>query len=202
MFIETIDLLRCPKEHEETWLVAAFTRMKGRFVIDGTLGCPVCNASFPIEKGIADFRSVRAQRDEHATMPDDSSEAMHVAAFLNLLRPGATVVLDGSHAAHAIAVANMTQCRVIALNPSIDVAENELTSTILSDSRIPLATASVDGIAAASQAIVSDSARALKPAGRLIAPLGTSIPPALSELARDERRVIAEARGPLVQLSR
>ena len=30
-----IDLLRCPREHEETWLVAAFNRMEGRFIVEG-----------------------------------------------------------------------------------------------------------------------------------------------------------------------
>lgn len=202
MFIETIDLLRCPSEHEETWLVAAFTRMEGRFVTDGTLGCPICNASFPIEKGIADFRSERITPARKTSMPADPEEAMRVAAFLNLVRQGATVVLDGEEARHAVDVANITRCRVIALNPALDIPDTELTSTILCDSRVPLATASLDGIGATNQAVVDDSARILKPGGRLVTSANASIPPALSELARDERHIIAEAQRPLVQLSR
>ena len=57
MHIELIDLLRCPREHEETWLVAAFTRIQDRVVSEGRLGCPVCSAAYPIESGIANFVS-------------------------------------------------------------------------------------------------------------------------------------------------
>ena len=55
MFIELVDALRCPRPHEESWLVLAATRLEARHVREGALGCPVCRAEYPIRDGIADF---------------------------------------------------------------------------------------------------------------------------------------------------
>ena len=203
MFIETIDLLRCPREHEETWLVAAFTKMNGRFVVEGSLGCPICEATYVIANGIADFTAESSPRAMKSSRESNETEqAIRLAAFLNLVRPGSTVVLEGDQAVYAPAIASMTQCRVIALDPSHDVTETEQTSTIHAGDRIPLGTSSVDGVAAMSAAIISDAARVLKPGSRLVAPAGLPLHPALTELARDDTSVVAEAAGPLIRLSR
>jgi hypothetical protein len=203
LFIETIDLLRCPREHEETWLVAAFTKMNGRFVVEGSLGCPICEATYIISNGIADFTIKSSSR---ATMSSNESidpeQAIRLAAFLNLVRPGSTVVLEGDRAIYAPAIASMTQSRVIALNPSHDVAETEQISTIHTGDRIPLGTSTVDGVAAMSAMIIADAARVLKPGSRLVAPASLPLHPALTELARDDTSVVAEAAGPLIRLSR
>src|SRR2546423_13307889 len=50
-----IDLLRCVNDHEDTWLVASFTQITNRMVIEGTLGCPICSAEYEITGGVADF---------------------------------------------------------------------------------------------------------------------------------------------------
>lgn len=55
MHLELVDLLRCPKPHTTSVLVAAANRVEQRFVIDGTLGCPECLAEYPIENGVAMF---------------------------------------------------------------------------------------------------------------------------------------------------
>ena len=55
MFIELIDLLRCTKPHDETWLVAAFNTVSNRFVQEGKLGCPTCSAEYWIRDGVGDF---------------------------------------------------------------------------------------------------------------------------------------------------
>lgn len=202
MFIETIDLLRCPRDHEETWLVAAFTKMNGRFVADGKLGCPICNASYSITDGVADFRGDTSAAPIGAAAEANDQDAMMLAAFLNLVREGSTVVLEGEEARHAVAVANITRCRVIALNPSANVEETELTSTVRSGGRIPLATRSVDGVASGDQAVIRDAPRVLRAAGRIVVPAESELPPELREIARDDERIIGESVGPLVGLSR
>ena len=203
MFIETIDLLRCPREHEETWLVAAFTKMNGRFVVEGSLGCPICEATYLISNGIADFTGESPPRARMSSNEgDDPEQAIRLAAFLNLARSGSTVVLEGDQAVHATAIANITQCRVIVLNPSHAVIETEQTSTIHAADRIPLRTSTVDGVAAMSATIIADAARVLKPGIRLVAPASLPLHPALTELARDDTSIVAEAAGPLIRLSR
>lgn len=203
MFIETIDLLRCPREHDETWLVAAFTTLRDRFVLDGTLGCPVCDAVYPIADGIADFSLSGQEATECGdTAAPDPDYALRLAAFLNLMSPGHTVVLEGAHAAHAAEVATITQCRVIAVTPLIRLDDTELTSTVCATGRIPLASASLAGVALTNAGLAGEAARVLRRGGRLVGPAEMILPPAFSELARDDTHVVAESKGPLVGLSR
>src|SRR5687768_17771356 len=95
MHIEFIDLLRCPNQHEDSWLVAAFYRMDGRVVVEGKLGCPVCGAEYFIRDGVAVFNEIPAPG--HA-LPDPDPDGTLLAALLNLERPGMLVLLAGSWA--------------------------------------------------------------------------------------------------------
>ena len=203
MYIELIDLLRCPRDHEETWMVAAFTRMDGRFVIEGKLGCPVCSASYRISSGIADLRvdsSIPAHQENPATANPD--RAMRLAALLNLTRPGALAILEGDNAGSAPEVSGIGQCRVIALNPALRVEDSERVATVLADARIPFASSSVYGIAMSDERLSDDTARVLQAGGRAVLPAGANLPGGLNELARDDRNVVAEFVGPMVSLRR
>ena len=55
MFIEVTDLLRCPAEHDEAYLVLLPEVMEGREVTAGRLGCPVCHAEYPVREGVAEL---------------------------------------------------------------------------------------------------------------------------------------------------
>src|SRR4029453_8595885 len=55
MFIELVDSLRCLEAHDETWLVAAASRMAGRHPLQGGLGVPVCPREYAVRDGTAWF---------------------------------------------------------------------------------------------------------------------------------------------------
>jgi len=200
VYIEMIDLLRCPLEHEETWLVAAFSRMNGRFVMEGKLGCPVCNASYEVTDGIARFAEFTAPREGAAVEHDD---AVRTAALLNLTRPGSLAVLCGNDAGVAEQVSAMTQCRVIALNPSSLIDETEYVAVIHALDRFPIGSASVDAVAIGDcDRMLADAARILRPSGRLTAPASSTLPEGFRELARDDVTVVCERVSPLVTIGR
>lgn len=203
MHIELIDLLRCPKDHDETWLVAAFTSIEDRIVEEARLGCPVCRSSYPVHFGIPDFAeggsALALCSGEVYREPED---AMRLAAFLNLARPGSLAILQGDHAALAGLVSELTQSRVIAIDPAVRVYDSELAAAVCSDSRIPLASGSADGLALSDSRYIQDAARVLRQGGRLLAPSDISLPPGLTEIARDESTVVAEAYGPVISLRR
>jgi uncharacterized protein YbaR (Trm112 family) len=203
LFIELIDLLRCPRDHEETWLVAAFNEMSARFVITGTLGCLVCQSTYRITAGVADLRTTSnatSAADDHQS---DSDAPMRLAAFLNLVRPGMTILLTGGDAAYAPVIGDLTETRVFTVNPGAPVQESERVATVLADSRLPFATASIDGIAVHDESFSMDEfARVLKPGARLVAPASVQLAGAFRELARDAKYVVAEALGPLLTLRR
>ena len=200
MYIESIDLLRCPQEHEETWLVAAFTRMDGRFVVEGKLGCPICNASYDIVDGIACFSGEVS--DAFAPKVDQDA-VVRTAALLNLTRPGAVAVLCGDEANAAEDISELTQCRIIALNPSANIEDTERVATVVCANRIPLASSSVEAIAlGACAALVSDVARILRPGGRMTANTDIALPRELREIARDDSTVVVESVGAVITLQR
>ena len=100
MFIELIDALRCPVPHDESWLVAAATRVEARHIVEGTVGCPVCKAEYPIHDGVADFRSGEAAPLAAPSAPD-AELAMRVAAMLDLADSQGFAVLLGAWGSQA-----------------------------------------------------------------------------------------------------
>lgn len=207
MYIELIDLLRCPRLHEETWLVAAFSQMEGRFVIEGKLGCPICSASFPIKRGTADFRDDASDLSANDDEMDAASEevSLRVAGMLGLTRAGAAVVLSRMPSAIAVSVAELSGVRVICVNPTTVGGEAENVAAVRVDQQLPLASGSIDAmmlVEPLSVQAMAEALRVLKTGGRLVAPAATALGGNLRELARDERYIVAEFTGPLVGLSR
>src|SRR5947209_470348 len=116
MFIELIDKLRCPNPHELTWLVAAIESAEDRDVISATLGCPICHATYPIVRGIADFSGGAAIA--HAGLePATMEETMRLAALLDLATPGGFVALTGAWTALAPALHVTTDVHVLVIDP-------------------------------------------------------------------------------------
>lgn len=219
MHIEFIDLFRCPLPHEETWLVAAFSQVSGRFVVEGKLGCPVCGAEYPIRSGVADFGDWSGITRNRPASEGDAADAspplaaagdeevMRVAAMLALSRPGMLVLLGGSMTPLAHHLSTLASVRVVTLNAtSADSEESEAVASIRVDAAIPVASRSVDGIALDARGIssvpVAEVARVLKPGGRLAAPVSLTLPASMREIARDDRHVVAESVGELVILGR
>ncbi|HEX6576593.1 MAG TPA: hypothetical protein VF042_16615 [Gemmatimonadaceae bacterium] len=199
MYIEMLDLLRCPVEHEETWLVASFHRMDGRFVIEGKLGCPICSAEYEITNGVADFGGARQETDRSEA---DDDAVIRTAALLNLTRPGSLAVLCGETAGVANRLAEMTQARIIALNPLTKIEETELVGVVTTAGRIPLASSSVDAIAIGECNVAADAVRILKPGSRISARATVDLSPWFTVLAKDENDVVAEAKAQIVELRR
>lgn len=186
MFIPLVDILRCVNPHPETWLVASIERAEERYIIEGTLGCPTCLSEYPIRDGIVYF----ADRPATPSAVPEESEAMRLAAALELTEPRMTAVLHGTWGAHAQFVRGFSPSQLILLNPPRGMTSGDGVSVIVSD-KMPFAQQSVDAIAVDASFGPLDEAGAttlpaLKRGGRLLAPASTPIPSGFSELARDD----------------
>lgn len=186
-----IDLLRCTRPHEDSWLVAAFHELRERDVIEGLLSCPVCNARYPIAKGVAWFNVEPDTPGKGAAWP--GSDSMRVAAYLNLVEPG-VVLLGGAWAGAADSVTGLGNT-VVAFNSA--AASAPRVSHVRCDTSVPLARECLDGIALDSEAseLVESGARALKNGARMVAPAGAEVPGGLVELARDGSYWVAVREG-------
>ena len=208
MFIEMIDLLRCINDHEDSWLVASFRTITNRFVIEGTLGCPICSAEYEIKGGVADFSKGIAETRETGGEPSPREReelATRAGAFLNAVEPGATVILGGSWADAAHELSVMTDSRVLALNSSKRVEESERVGIVHVGSAIPVAAGTALGAALdasfSADAMVS-AARAVRPGGRIVGPATITPPSGVAVLARDETYWVAEKPVETISLSR
>ena len=190
-------------------MVAAFNKMDGRFVVDGRLGCPICSQNYEIRDGIADLRvelhELHSARHPEAEAEADDDAALRAAALLGLSSPGSLVLLVGAAAGLGERIGEMTEARVMAINPVDRIAETERIASIRADDRFPFAPVSVDAIMlddSASETLAGDAARVLRQGGRLVGPSTLRVDGQFRELARDERNVVAESVGQLISLSR
>ena len=141
MFIELTDVLRCPADHPEQYLVLLPEEVADRTVVGGELGCPVCGETFPIEEGIA---RLGGAPDIAGIMP--AVDAGAVGAFLGLTGPGGYVVLVGGAALLGAELGGILDgVHLVALNPPAGVVGSTDVS-VIGGSRIPLKAGSVRGV--------------------------------------------------------
>ncbi|HEY3745210.1 MAG TPA: hypothetical protein VGL17_03155 [Gemmatimonadaceae bacterium] len=209
MFIELIDLLRCTKPHDETWLVAAFNTVSNRFVEEGKLGCPACSAEYWIRDGVGDFSggvSLPARDAERIATGHSREElATRAGAYLDATEAGATVVLGGLWAYAAEDLSKMSDVRVLALNAPSEVKESERVGLLRVASEIPLATGSVLGVALDAwfpEGIAESAARVVRPRGRVVGPATLAVPSGLTVLAHDDKYWVAEKPPEVIPIRR
>jgi hypothetical protein len=184
VFVPLVDLLRCTRPHTDTWLVASIDRAHGRYIVDGTLGCPTCLAEYPIRSGIAFFS---APRPRAAHMRPDEASAVRVAAALDLTDARMTAVLHGSWGVHAQFILGVSPSQLLLLNPPDEVVVGDGLSGVVSDVA-PLAPGSVSAAAIdtpITPTLLDSLRRSLRPGGRLLGPAVLAIPDGFTELARD-----------------
>jgi uncharacterized protein YbaR (Trm112 family) len=210
VFLELVDILRCPRPHEETWLVASATRMEDRHIVEGELGCHVCDEHYPIRNGVAQF----GERATARLVPPPpvlarESAAMRLAALLGLAEPGGVVLLTGSfgNLAHPMAMM-IGDTQLLVVNPVEAIGFGDTVSALTTASSLPLANSSCRGAAVdpshADPEFAAEVARVLKSGARFVAPVTLPVPAGVTELARDDHEWVGEQRdaiGTLVPLS-
>jgi len=190
MFTPLVDILRCPNAHDETWLVASIDRSEDRDIREGTLGCPVCLAEYPIREGVVRFAEVESlppttQREE---------DAVRLAAALDLTEARMTAVLQGVWGGLAPIVRGMSPAQLLLVNPPAGIASGDGVS-IVQATTAPLARGSADAVAfdaTASDAMIESLVASLKGGGRMLGPAKTAVPEELTELARDDEVWVAQ----------
>jgi len=209
MYIELVDALRCPRPHEDSWLVARAERMEVRHVLEGALGCPVCRAEFPVHAGVVDMSLGTHLRPPDPGTPD-REQALRLAAFLALGDAQGFAVLLGSWGAHAAALRELVDCPLLLVDPPAQVVAEPGLSIIRTSGDVPLAVGAARGVAIDIADLHGDhpsrvrsAVQATRAAGRVVAPASLPLPEGLRELARDGDLWVAEreaAPAPLITL--
>jgi uncharacterized protein YbaR (Trm112 family) len=197
MFIELVDSLRCLERHDETWLVAGVTRMDGRHIVDGVLGCPICRREYPVHDGIAWFTTPSAPdsaRVARAPVAADSEWTTRAAALLGLSEGGGIVCLGGEWIDCADALSALEPSHVVVLNAQPDASSSQVISAIMVDDRLPFGAGTVRAAALGGEAsqLLASTAECLRSRGRLVGPVTADVPAGVVELARDADHWVAE----------
>ena len=190
MFIPLVDVLRCTRPHEETWLVASIDRAEDRDILEGTLGCPSCLAEYPIHDGIVSFESSVARPE---FLQPSESDVLRLAAALDLVDPRMTAVLHGSWGSCAPLIRGVSPVPLLLVNPPEGIASGDGISIVLS-SVAPIAAAAVNGVAVdarVTDAMIGSLARSLRGGGRMVGPIALTLPESLVEIARDDELWVA-----------
>jgi len=142
MFIELTDHLRCPNDHDESFLVLLPDQMEGRSVRTGHLGCPVCGRTFQLVDGVLDTGDAPA----NSTGANSALDAEALAALVGLSGPGGYLTLVGSVGSLWNEVAELNPgVALVAVNPPPAVADSAGIS-VLRAARLPLKSGSMRGV--------------------------------------------------------
>jgi uncharacterized protein YbaR (Trm112 family) len=169
MFIELTDHLRCPADHEESFLVLLPDKIEGRSVLVGQLGCPVCGRTFELKNGVLDL----GDAPDWAENSDSILDAAAITALTGLHGPGGYLTLVGNVASIWQEVAELNPgVALVAVNPPPGVADAPGTS-VLRAGRIPLKSGSMRGVVlgktfGGNADWVSEAARVVLPGLRVV----------------------------------
>ncbi|MEP7226782.1 MAG: hypothetical protein ABI785_05435 [Gemmatimonadales bacterium] len=142
MFIELTDHLRCPADHDESFLVLLPDRMEGRSVRTGHLGCPVCGRTFQLTDGVLDTGDAPAPGIGTGSVLD--ADALTTLAGLH--GPGGYLTLVGPVASLWADVAELNPgVALVAVNPPGEVSDTPDLS-VLRGASLPLKSGSMRGV--------------------------------------------------------
>jgi len=168
MFIELTDHLRCPEDHEESFLVLLPDQMEGRSVRSGQLGCPVCGRTFALKDGILDLGDA-----PEPAAADTKLDADGLTALAGLHGPGGYFTLVGALGSlwKQFQEAN-PGVALVAVNPP-DAVVDAPGISVLRSGRIPLKSRSMRGVAlgrpyADDAYWVNEAARVVLPGLRIV----------------------------------
>jgi uncharacterized protein YbaR (Trm112 family) len=141
MFIELTDHLRCPVEHEESFLVLLPDRIDDRSVRTGQLGCPVCGRTYRIVDGVWDAGGV-APADARSGALNPAA----ITALAGLSGPGGYLVVVGGPGGHSQELAELNSgVGLVLVNPPPGVSDRGGIS-VIRGSRLPLRSRSMRGV--------------------------------------------------------
>jgi uncharacterized protein YbaR (Trm112 family) len=188
MHLDVIPALRCPREHEESGLVLVADETRGRHVVTGVLGCPVCEAEYPIRGGVAYFVNPTS-----SAIDTRNDEIIRAAAMLGLTEPGGVIMLGGQWASIANAISEIGGALVLVVNPPAITHYDEPVSVMYAGDQLPIAEHALRAAAIDAPVRVNNIASVLRPKGRLVATHAVPVPPEIAEIARDAEYWVGEA---------
>lgn len=201
MHVDLVEALRCPRGHEDGWLVASVDVVRERRILHGTIACPACGGEWRVVDGELNLDGAMREVTASGAPPSThvtpyAADALNIAALLDLRDSRGAVVLCGDAAFLADALASLTGVLVLVVNAPSGCATDH--ARLRAAHALPLGVGTMRGAyldAAHSDGHWIDSAvRAVERGGRVVAPSHAPVPNDVQKLARDERVWVGEVK--------
>lgn len=200
--LDLAERLRCPAPHEATPLIVVARRVEERELLEGFAGCAVCHLEARVTGGVARFEAPHAitisSGDDDGGSRDDAAQPVaadieRTGALLNLAEPGGAVLLTGRYAAMASALRLAFGVATVVVHSRGEVPFTDQT----------FRAAALDHQRGTPQA-GGDAVRTVAVGGRILLPVTCDLPPAVRQLAVDDKERLGEREAPsqVVPLSR
>lgn len=192
MLLQLTEILRCPADHEESYVVCVTHAVEGTRVLRGVVGCPVCKAEYPIVDGVVDFTHQRTGAAAHqrtgAPAHREPLTAEAAATFLGLRGPGGYVLLAGTAARLAGDLAAFVPgVHVVCVNAPNE-ARSPSASYLLAEGGVPLKSSWMRGVVlgadCAGEPWLGEGVRTLLDGLRLVVEDEAAEVPGVVEMAR------------------
>lgn len=200
MFIELTEILRCPRDHEESYVICGPVTMEGRDVVRGGIVCPACRAEYPIVDRVAFFGPPDEPVKGARAAAPSALTADGVLAFLDLQGEGGYVVTvgDAGRLGHALGEA-LPRVGLVGVNPPAGIAPSDAFSVIVSPRALPVRSRSVRAVLVGSDvaggAWLESSVAALLPGLRIVIEDESACPEGIAPLAVGGGVLVGEKRA-------
>ena len=202
MLLELPEILRCPADHEESYVVCVTYAVDGSRVARGVVGCPVCRAEYPIVEGVVDFRGPtprQGQGDEGRSVGGPLS-AEAAATFLGLRGPGGYVLLAGGASRLAADLSALVPgVHIVCVNAPEGMPRSPAASYLLAEGAVPVKSSWMRGVVLGADAVAApwpaEAARLLLDGLRLVVEREAVEVPGLVEVARGAGVTVCEKRS-------
>lgn len=196
MFSELTEFLCCPRDHVEAHAVCLPLEMAGRDVVRGVVGCPVCQAEYPIADGVVDFAEGTSAPVRRCA---GALSAPALATILDLRGPGGFLLLAGAAARLAADLVPLVpDVHLVGVNAPEGAARAQGCSLLRAPGRLPLTTSSmravVLGADVAAPPWLAEGVRVLLHGLRLVVEDERASPAGVAELARGAGLFVGEKR--------
>jgi hypothetical protein len=178
MHIELTEMLQCPEAHAPEGLVLSTGTMRGRRVLSGLVGCPVCRREYALVDGVVEFGTAPPAPTPTGPIPD----AATLQALLDVTGPGGYIVLVGGATRDAAGLAaRLEGVHFVGVNPPRDLPESPALSEMRSPSTVPLRSRIARGVIVAADAAhapwLTEAERVLLPGRRFVVERDVLDPP-------------------------
>ena len=200
MRLDLAERLRCPRPHAATPLVVVASRVEGRELVSGDVGCPACRFEARVVGGDLEL-AASPGRDAGAARSAALPDLDRTVALLGLAEPGGAVLLLDEYARLAGAFAEALDLAVATVDGPAGTAVRGV------EAALPFVDGAFRAVACGSTTpppLAADAARCLAVGGRFIGPVALVPPSGVRVLAGDDREWVAEREAPatVVELRR